>query len=174
MLELQKFESPDFDRLISWIPDERFLGQWAGRLFIWPLDKTQLAKYLEETEGAKPKRYAFKAICISDKKVVGHIEVDLVDYEKSIGTLSRVLIGDPEDRGKGYGTEMIKLAIDFAFNKISLSRIELAVFDFNGPAISCYEKLGFKKHAFRVVEFGSESWNSISMRLAREDHAKNS
>ncbi len=66
MLELQKFEKLDFDRLIGWIPDERFLVQWAGPLFTWSLDDGQLDNYLKETKGEKPKRYVFKAVQIAD------------------------------------------------------------------------------------------------------------
>lgn len=179
MLELRKFEKTDFDRLISWVPDERFLIQWAGPLFTWPLDEAQLDKYLRETEGEKPKRYVFKAIRMADNEVVGHVEFDYINYEESTGTLSRVLIGEPKNRRKGYGTEMIKLAIDFAFDKICLSRINLAVFDFNEPAISCYEKTGFREYDFKKepdrkkeprIKFRNEYWKCIMMKLRKEDY----
>jgi RimJ/RimL family protein N-acetyltransferase len=172
MLELQKFERKDFDRLISWIPDERFLVQWAGPIFNWPLDKVQLDKYLEETKGEKPKRHVFKAVRIADDKVVGHLEVGPVDYEKSTGILSRVLVGEAEDRRNGYCKEMIKLAVGFCFNRISLSRINLAVFDFNEAAISCYKKAGFNKYEIKekAVKCGKECWNVIMMKLRKEDY----
>ena len=179
MLELRKFGRSDFDRLISWVPDARFLMRWAGPIFTWPLDKAQLGKHLEDAKGKKPKRYAFKAVRISDNKAIGHVEVDFIDYNKSSGVLSRVLIGNPEERGRGYGAKMIKLAVDFGFNKISLGRIHLAVFDFNKPAISCYKKIGFRKYDFKrehnleeepQVKFEDEYWKLIYMKLRKEDY----
>jgi RimJ/RimL family protein N-acetyltransferase len=174
MLELQKFEKSDFGRLIGWIPDERFLVQWAGPLFTWPLDEQQLDKYVKDTKGEKPKRYIFKAVHLADDKVIGHIEIGPVDHENSIGILSRVLIGKSGNRRKGYGKEMIKLAVDFGFNRISLSRINLAVFDFNEAAISCYKKAGFSKYELKekAVKCGNECWNVIMMNLRKKDYAE--
>ena len=85
------------------------------------------------------------------------------------------MIGEPEDRGNGYGKEMIKLAVDFGFNKISLSQINLAVFDFNEAAISCYKSVGFSKYDFKekAVKCGNECWNVIMMNLRKEDYAEN-
>lgn len=183
MLELQKFGGSDFDQLINWIPNERFLLQWAGPLLKWPLNEAQLDKHLEETKGNKPKRYAFKAVRISDNKVIGHIEVDFINYDRLTGMLSRVLIGDPKDCGKGYGTEMIKLAVDFGFKKIFLSEIHLGVFDFNKPAISCYRKIGFKECDFKQeynlkeedtrIRFKNEYWQDLMMKLKKDDYVRN-
>ncbi len=181
MLELRKFERADFDRLIGWVPDARFLLQWAGTLLKWPLDKAQLDKHLEDTKGEKPKRYAFKAIRVSDNKPIGHVEVDFINYDKSTAMLSRVLIGEPENRGKGYGLEMVRLAVDFAFNHICLNAINLGVFDFNKAAISCYKRIGFKEFDLREeynlkeenlrIKFENEYWNALMMKLKKEDYA---
>ena len=172
MLKLQKFEKSDFDKLIGWLHDKRFLIQWAGPIFTWPLDEGQLDKYLKETKGGKPKRYIFRAINLAENRIIGHIEIGPIDYENSIGILSRVLIGEPKDRRSGYGMEMIKLAVGFGFNKISLSWINLAVFDFNEAAISCYKKVGFSEYELKekTVKCGNECWDVIMMKLRKEDY----
>ncbi|MGA8943288.1 MAG: GNAT family protein [Thermoactinomyces sp.] len=40
---------------------------------------------------------------------------------------------------------MVKRALEIGFGKLQLHRIDLRVFDFNKPAIKCYESCGFKK-----------------------------
>ncbi len=90
MLELKKFEKSDFDRLIGWIPDEQFLVQTCGPLFKWPLDKAQLEQHLKDAEGEKPTVYAFKVVHVQPSKVVGHVEIIWIDYEKPDGMLGPV------------------------------------------------------------------------------------
>jgi RimJ/RimL family protein N-acetyltransferase len=50
-----------------------------------------------------------------------------------------ILIGEPECRGKGYGTETTRLMLDYAFTAIGLHNIMLTVFAFN-PADVRYRK----------------------------------
>jgi RimJ/RimL family protein N-acetyltransferase len=172
MIELQKFESSDFEKFISWIPDEQFLIQTCGPLFKWPLDEAQLEKHLEQTEGEKPTVYAFTAVIVPENTVIGHVEIVWIDYEKSNGMLGPVLIGESGLRGKGYGRKIAKLAVEFGFNDIGLNEIYLWVFDFNTTAIRCYEKIGFKKCELKesISKPGSKSWK---MKLGRKDYVKN-
>jgi RimJ/RimL family protein N-acetyltransferase len=171
MVELRKFETSDFDRFISWIPDEQFLIQTCGPLFKWPLDKAQLDKHLEQADVEKPTVYAFTAVIFPENTVIGHVEIVWIDYEKSNGMLGPVLIGESGLRGKGYGSKIVKLAVDFGFNSIGLDEIYLWVFDSNTAAIRCYEKIGFRKCQFKesISKPGSKSWN---MKLRKEDYAK--
>jgi len=54
-----------------------------------------------------------------------------------------VIVGHPDDRHQGYGTEAIDRLLRYAFEALGLNRIGLSVFEFNEEAISAYEKLGF-------------------------------
>ena len=116
--------------------------------------------------------YAFKVVQVPDGKVIGHIEIVLIDYEKANGMLGPVLISNPSLRNKGYGKEAVKLAVDFGFNNIGLDEIYLWVFEFNPAALRCYEKVGFKKGQLKesIAKPGSNVWN---MKLKKEDYLKN-
>lgn len=171
MIELQKFDKSDIPRLISWIPDARFLLQFAGPGYTFPLNSTQLMATLEKAKGDRPSHFMFKALLMPQKAVVGHIELMAVDYEKKSTRLGRVLIGEAQFRGKGYGTAMIAEAIIFAFTEINLTEMTLAVFDFNSSAIAAYRKLGFREYEIRpnARQIGDEFWNLIMMKLDRKD-----
>jgi RimJ/RimL family protein N-acetyltransferase len=54
-------------------------------------------------------------------------------------------IHKPEDWGKGYGSEAVRLLLDFAFKNLNFNRVELEVLDFNERAAKCYRKVGFKE-----------------------------
>jgi len=42
-----------------------------------------------------------------------------------------IIIPNPEDQGRGYGTEAIKLMFDLAFNQLNFNRISIGVVGFN-------------------------------------------
>lgn len=48
MVELKFFEPSDFMQLIEWIDSPRFLFQWGGPAFEYPLTETQLKKIYRE------------------------------------------------------------------------------------------------------------------------------
>lgn len=171
MLQLRKFEEADFDRLISWIPNARFLWQWAGPTFTFPLDKAQLHEYMEGTAWQPPHKYIFTAVLVPENCAIGHVEIANINYQKQTAVLCRVLIGAPQMRGKSYGTEMVRQALAFAFQEIGLRLLILGVYDFNHGAIRCYEKLGFKRAVLRekARRFEDEYWNLLVMRLKRAD-----
>jgi len=49
-----------------------------------------------------------------------------------------------ERRGQGLGSEATRLAVDWAFNVLSLNSVMLSSIDYNGRAQRAYEKAGFK------------------------------
>ena len=62
----------------------------------------------------------------------------------------------PDARGKGYGTEALKLLIGWGFGELNLERIFAEAYQFNEPGIKLLERLGFKRegtlrsHAYRM------------------------
>lgn len=48
------------------------------------------------------------------------------------------------ERGKGYGSEAIRMFTDFAFLEMNMHRVYLGCFEFNSHAGYLYERLGFK------------------------------
>src|SRR6056297_2212512 len=54
-------------------------------------------------------------------------------------------IGEINERGKGYGYEVLSYFIEFMFNHLNLNRIELTTLTDNEKSIKLYKKLGFKK-----------------------------
>ena len=55
-----------------------------------------------------------------------------------------ILIGEQSARGKGIGTTVTHMMIDYAFNQLNLYKILLQVLSSNVAAQSLYSKLGFQ------------------------------
>lgn len=76
-----------------------------------------------------------------------------------------IFIGEPEERGKGCGTEATRLVLDYAFTALGLNNIMLKVYEFNVAGQRAYKKAGF--HEFgrrRQAQFmGGKLWDVIYM-----------
>lgn len=163
-ITFEPFTDADFDRLISWIKNEKELVQFAGPVFNFPLTRAQLHNYLID-----PKRHAFKIIHVDTHTVIGHCEAYQEDEQHS--RLCRILIGDKSFRGKGYGTVLTKMLTEWIFENLQAEYITLNVYDFNAAAIKSYEKAGFVITAVNEnkIQVCDEMWTSYKMRVDREN-----
>jgi len=169
LIKLHQFDEKDFTKLISTVPDARFLLQWAGPKYIYPLDVAQLNDTLAKTTGEQPSFKVFKATGSDDSEAIGHIQLMNIGYSNSTCILGRVLIF-PEHRGKGSGKEMVRRVVEYAFTNLGLHEITLDVFDFNASAISTYKSVGFVEYEFNkgARQFQDECWNIIKMKLNKD------
>ena len=63
-------------------------------------------------------------VTIDENKFIGTVSLENIDYINRTAILG-IFIGDKEYRNKGYGTEAIRLILDFGFNYINLNNIKL-------------------------------------------------
>jgi RimJ/RimL family protein N-acetyltransferase len=69
---------------------------------------------------------------------IGNTGLHCVDYRNRSATFG-ILIGEPECRGKGYGTETTRLMLDYAFTALGLHNVMLTVFEFNSAGMGFQE-----------------------------------
>ena len=112
------------------------LMQFAGPGFTYPLTRQQLDKSLSDEN-----RLAFKLVGTGSEMMVGYAEIYLTPESAYLG---RILIGNPLDRGKGLGSQLVTLLVTYAFTVLAKAKVQLNVFEWNTGAIRCYEKAGFK------------------------------
>jgi RimJ/RimL family protein N-acetyltransferase len=169
MIELQPFSESGFNQLIAEIPDARFLLQWAGPKYVYPLDVLQLTDTLGKTIGDQPSYRVFKAIRSGTSETLGHIQLNDIDYNAASCVLGRVLIFRGY-RGNGFGKAMVESAVKNSFESLDLNEITLGVFDFNTVAIATYKSIGFVEYQFNkgVRQFQNESWGVIKMKLHKD------
>ncbi len=64
-----------------------------------------------------------------------------------------IAIMDKKYRGKGYGTQALRHAVNYAFNELGLTSLGLTAFPSNRIAIQAYKKVGFQQ-----TELLENSW----------------
>lgn len=89
--------------------------------------------------------------------------VDLRNRRSELG----ILIGEPEARGKGYGTEAMRLLCDFAFTAMGLHSVMLWTYEYNVAGQRCYAKVGFREMGRRRASrwHAGRYWDEIAMDL---------
>jgi RimJ/RimL family protein N-acetyltransferase len=168
MIKLTQFTRNDIPRLVSWIPDAKFTLQWAGPKYSFEKLKENLIEGIIESEKPNPEIFLFNGHNSAQNEVVGHIQLLKIDYKKKEGRIGKVIICN-EFRKSGFGKEMVKELCNFAFSSLFLSKLTLAVYDFNAAAIRTYEGIGFVKIEFKqnVHNLFGMTWNSYEMELRK-------
>lgn len=173
MVKLEKFDREDFKQLIEWINSEHLITNWAGSLFRYPLTEESLDWYIEETNDfEKSDAFVYKAVDTKTGNTVGHISLGSISEKNRAGRISRVLVGNTSERGKGYCTGMIKAILKIGFEELKLHRISLGVYDFNKAAIRCYEKCGFVKEGVMrdVLRYQDNTyWSLVEMGILEHE-----
>ncbi len=86
----------------------------------------------------------FAIYVLPDLRPIGIINIR--DFTNSHGTAELgISIGDPADRGRGYGTEATRLLLDYAFTVLGVFNVWLDTLAYNVGAIRAYEKVGFRE-----------------------------
>lgn len=106
-------------------------------------DEDQVNQYYRNKVQDTSRRYF--AACVGDD-VIGEIQIKNIQPENSCGTLS-VILADDTVKGKGYGTEAIRLILDFAVHALELRTVYADAVHRNQRSKHVLEKVVFK-HLF--------------------------
>jgi len=82
----------------------------------------------------------YKVISNAINEVISHGEINNIDKRNNRGRLCCILLAYSINRNNGCGEKVINELPKIAFDELKLHRVDLYVFDFNKPAISCYKK----------------------------------
>ncbi len=120
---------------------KRLVDSEAARLHSAKAGADFFKKMLEESS---PANYYFNIRALEDDRLLGDINLDVVNNWNGRNAFVGIGIGNRSDWGKGYGTDAMKIMLRFAFTEINLNRVMLNVFAYNPRAIRSYEKAGFQ------------------------------
>jgi len=114
--------------------------------------------------------YWFSIRTLDGDKFIGDIDLFGIDWA-SRSTYVGLAIGESNFQGKGFGTDVMRVILRYAFMELNLKRVGLFVFEFNPRAIRAYEKAGFR-HEGRFRRFLNKEgkrWDMLMMGVLRDD-----
>ena len=128
--------------------DAATLARWVNDPEVWvpfgmdlPVSREAERRWVEATRG----RHEEVNLLIFEKEddrpvgLVGLRNIDGVNGTARLG----VLVGEVAERGKGLGTEAVKLMLAYGFDYLGLRRVNLSLLASNEAAEAVYGKLGF-------------------------------
>lgn len=161
MITLRPLQADDADIIVGFNKDTDadFLSQWSGRGYTYPITREQIAERIKNTANTR-----YFAVLL-ESAVIGTVELDFIKWDEKVCSVCRFLIGK-EQRGKGYGIQVLNLLCAYAFYELEMNKVKLSVFDFNTGAYKCYINAGFKAVGEAVRPNG---WKAIEMERIKED-----
>jgi len=146
-VNLRIVEKEDLPLLQDWWNEPEFAGIYN------PLDaqqsKTDIDKRYEKLGSEK----AWFLILKKDGSKIGFLGMGVLGDWWEIGF---VLI--PSERGKGYGTEAVQIAVDYLFMSKGIVRIQAGTLIDNVASQKVLEKVGFKREG--RIRKGIFSWGN--------------
>ena len=140
---LSPISTEDAEKFAEWLNDFETTDYIGRSSKIITLESEK--KYLEEHLEAEAK---FAILCSDHDELIGTVGLEQIDHLNRRATLG-IFIGEKKGRNKGYGTEAIRMILEYGFRYMNLNNIKLDVLAFNKRAIACYTKCGFKEYGRR-------------------------
>lgn len=128
-------------------------------------------RWMEKEVGEmSPASYYFSIRTLAEDKLIGELGLDVVNWPGRDAFVG-LGIGETEYWGKGYGTDVMNVLLQFAFTEINLRRVTLTVFEYNPRAIRSYEKAGFchEGRLRKVIRKEGQRWDVLYMGILREE-----
>ncbi|GHV17055.1 N-acetyltransferase [Clostridia bacterium] len=155
----------DIEQYTQWINDPEISDRLGTSAAMYSLESERKILESMAKEG-----YNFAIILKDSDRLLGNCSLfDINNLRRT--AVCGLFIGDKSERGKGYGSEALRLLLGYGFGTLNLNNVMLNVFEFNKNALACYEKVGFKKIGERRQAYFVHGcyYNDIYMDILAED-----
>ena len=157
-MTLRPFSITNAETILSWCRDKHAFRFWsANRYNDYPAQPEEMMEQYEDDN-------MYPLTAVVGEEVIGHILLRFPSEDKSVIRFGFVIVDDSK-RGKGYGKQMLRLAIDFAQQELGAQKITLGVFCDNLSAVECYKSVGFRITGTDAYSIDEEEWKGFEMEL---------
>ena len=157
-MKLRPFSINDAETILIWCKDKHAFRLWgADRYKDFPaLPEEMMEQYNSNN--------MYPLTAVVDNLIIGHILLRYPSEDKTVIRFGFVIVDDSK-RGKGYGKQMLRLAIDYAQQELGVQKITLGVFCDNLSAVECYKSVGFRITGADAYLIDGEEWKGFEMEL---------
>ena len=120
-----------------------------------------------ETQVAEERQRRVVYFTIYDRttlRPIGNTDLSDINYRDRRADFG-IEIGEADYRGRGYGTEAVRLMLDYAFTALGLHSVALLTWEYNLAAQRAYTKAGFRETGRRrqAKFMGGKLWDMVYM-----------
>ena len=165
---LRPLEAEDIPMFQRWYNNQE-VNYWANAG--WPLS-TMLSDEEIEERFFVPQRDSRRFTILNENKVpIGTTGFRDMNIPARSAVLF-IIVGEKEYWNRGYGTDALKVLVDYLFLQWNFHRLSLDTWDGNQRALKAYSKLGFKTEGrLRQARFVmGEYQDAIIMALLRDEY----
>ena len=117
----------------------------------------RIEKYMEGGEYGDDFMFVMET---NDGKPAGFIIT--FDCDRRMGTFKYGLFMLEEFKGLGYGSEAVKIMLNYYFNELRYNKANVYIYAYNEPSIKFHEKLGFiKEGRLRQMAYSNGTYHDI-------------
>lgn len=145
---LRPFGEAEAERYLEWVNSAEVAAQVGRALPVSPLEHRRWYEQAVQRSDA-----VFFAIYTEDVSLyIGNVWLWGIHPVNRTAEL-RILIGDPQAQGRGYGTDACQTLLDFAFRRLNLHKVHVYVLASNPRAYRAFQKAGFREEGLLRGEF---------------------
>lgn len=138
IVTLRAIEIDDMDFLKEMLNDEELERNVVGWAF--PISSYEQENWYKNNISNKSNiRYIVEA----DQKRIGLATLTDIDW-KNRKAMHGIKLCNEDFRGKGYGTDIVKTIMKYAFEELQLNRLYGSILDYNIASQKLYKKCGWK------------------------------
>lgn len=159
LVRLRAYDRKDIPKALEYINDAK-VRKFLMPGIPFPLRMEDEIKWYESLNPFSKGEYSFAVERLEDNEYIEGCGINYVDWKNSRAEVG-IFLGKPF-WNKGYGTDAMRVLVNFIFNEMNLNKISLNVYSFNERAIRSYEKVGFKvegvlkQHIYREGHYHDE------------------
>lgn len=133
----------DTDMVVKWRNEKAVVENFIYRK---PVTRKDHLNWLE-TKVDKGLVHQFVVCLNDDNRAVGSVYLQHFEEENKKAE-SGVFMGDESIKGKGIGTEAVRLLKQYAFDELGLHKLMARVLAYNVASLKLHEKAGYNKEAY--------------------------
>jgi RimJ/RimL family protein N-acetyltransferase len=162
-IRLRAAEKEDIPQFLRWVNDADVA---ENLLLVFPISRHEEEQWYASMMERPPSEHVMVIEVKETKKgekniPIGNIQFLEIDW-RNRSTEIGIMIGEKSYWNQGYGTEAMRLMINYGFHTLNLHRIWLRVFEQNKRGIRAYEKAGFiHEGKYRQAEYQHGKYQDV-------------
>jgi RimJ/RimL family protein N-acetyltransferase len=143
LIVLDSLSESHQDKMMEFRNDPQW-GHHLGRNL--PYDRQRIISYMTGPD------QLILGITLKDKEeILGFIMLRRINQINGTGKTTTFV--SEKNQGKGYGTQALRLLLDYAFQTLNLRKINADVFSFNDRNVKRLLRLGFQQQGLMLKEY---------------------